>query len=320
MKKILVPVDFSKASANALRYAIQLYGNDTEFILSHVTQGLVDTNGQFHISTLASQIENFKHKLRTFQEEALSGMESTAIFKYEVLAGNIVFAIRNYINDNPMTYAVVMASKDRVDILDKWIGTHSLGIVKNLNIPVHLIPPHAEFKGLEKVMVACDNPYDNHHGMKNIMNWNDSYQSELQFLLVNNQKTQIDGKVYNDQVMDTFEHKLHEYDISTHVIVGDDPANTILGQAYNRHADMVIVLPEQHSFLHTLLFSSVSKKIINQSSIPILFIPKDSSIRIEAHRKEWSSTPDRQQKSIVRGFNFRNHWDAAQKKYRTIQT
>jgi hypothetical protein len=62
------------------------------------------------------------------------------------------------------------------------------------------------------------------------------------------------------------------------VIQDKNITQSILSSAYNFKADLLIVIPENQSFIHSLLFKSLSKELILQSAIPVLFVHKDDTL------------------------------------------
>ncbi len=47
----------------------------------------------------------------------------------------------------------------------------------------------------------------------------------------------------------------------------------VLEESEKLNVDLVVVGHHEHSFLHSLLFESVSAKIVNKSKVPVLILP-----------------------------------------------
>ena len=49
-------------------------------------------------------------------------------------------------------------------------------------------------------------------------------------------------------------------------------SDSLLSSAYNFHADLMIIIPDNQDFMSALLFRSITKEMVLKSDIPILFI------------------------------------------------
>ena len=63
-----------------------------------------------------------------------------------------------------------------------------------------------------------------------------------------------------------------KYKYGFEVIEANDISKSILSVAYNKHSDIIAISPHHQNFIETLLFKSVSKDLILDSKMPLLFV------------------------------------------------
>ncbi len=272
MKKIIIPVDFSKASINAVEYAIQMFGSNADISLIHVVPGELGSDEAFNRLVAENRTREIRYQLMDFIRDGLGRPFFPGNFKLIMKVGRIISSIVDHVKENEYD-VMVLATRDKYNLVDKLLGTVSFGIVKQLDIPIYLIPIHSKFEGFKKVMVASDRNMKNTKTILNISKWNKSYNSFIKFLHIHTD----DSPEYNEERAKILRGIFRETDpgfgFEVATINSNDVSESLLGEAYNYHADLMIVLPENQTFLQTLLYKSITKKLIQHSSIPLLFFP-----------------------------------------------
>lgn len=273
MKKIIVPVDLSKVSANALEYALGLFGENAEYTVVHAMDGLMDLNDGFNPAVFEAQEDALKRRITNRILEVMGREELPANVEVEILVGNIIPRIANRAQEGGFD-AMVIGTRDKYDIVDRWFGTVTLAMVKQLDMPIYLIPIYSQYKGFERVMVAGDNALKQSSTIVDIARWNQPHQAFLTFLHVAKDSKDDFEEEREAIIGGLLEKENHSFGFDVTTIEGKNVSESLLGHAYNDHTDLMIVQPEHHSFLYTLLFRSVSRDLITQSNIPILFLPQ----------------------------------------------
>lgn len=283
-------MDFTEVSVNALRYAIDMFGIQGEFTLVHATTGIATINGEFDPGILESRMEFLERRLESIANEVVGVTQLPNNFTLKVLVGNPVLSITSFVKEEGADFkAMVLGTRDQYDFFDKWMGTISLGLVKKLDIPVYLIPIYASFEGIDKVMIASDYQLKDTKAIINVSKWNNEHNAEVKFLHIHPDSSKSYKEEREEILNDLFRKENSSANLEIEVIQGRNISDTLLGKAYNYHADLLVVFPENHSFVHTLLFKSISKELILKSDIPILFFPKDYEYIPNAKHVEWTS-------------------------------
>lgn len=269
MKNILIPMDFSEVAKNALRYGLQLFEDENIFIL-HTCFGSYYNDSMFEEPRLDKK-KILKQELTKDVLDIINKEELPDNIKIEVLNGDTTEVVKRYSKEKDI-HQIVMGTRDKYTLLDKWIGTISLSIIKSMKIPVYLIPPFAKYNGFKSTVIASDS----HIGKSNLINWikewNLSHESFIRFLHIRDGE-KADFEIEKETIVNSlFEDEDPKFGFEIVSKSSDDISQSLLASAYNYGSDLIIAIPENQTYLNSLLFKSVSKELIMKSEIPLLFI------------------------------------------------
>ncbi len=271
MRKILLPVDFSKVSTNAIEYALEYSDVTDQIVILHVTMGMGAMDLQAPVL----------HD--TVKEEVLSKSLYDYIIensKYNVLPDRCQIRIKLGIPVETIVREaeaggydyIIMGTRDKYDLLEKWFGTISLGVVKRVRMPVLLVPIHSKYTKLKKILIASD-----HHLMDNalldrIRIWNQKRKAFIRFLHIKTEADDSYEEGHNSIIQSFFAENEIPFGFEVVAQDAEDISDSLLSNAYQFNADMLVVFPDEQSYLQSLLFKSISKEMVLKSSIPVYFI------------------------------------------------
>ncbi len=269
MKNILIPVDFTEVSLNAIQYAMDAYP-DAQYKVVHATSGLIDLDQPVYLKPGKTQIQVIYEELEEMIKSKFNYDKIPENISIEVKSGAPVVTILKFLEDD--IDCVMVGTRDKYDFFDRWIGTISLGIVKGSNKPVYLIPRYAAHNGVKKVMIASDYHLESSTLVRKIKQWNMDHLAFLKFLHISESEKQDFDKAYETIVNSMLLGKEPEFGFEVSVLNSKNVSESLLASAYNFGADLLMVLPEKKSFMHSMLFKNLSKELIMKSDIPILFM------------------------------------------------
>lgn len=277
MKKVIVPMDFTEVSLNAFDYAMKSF-DKAEFEIVHVTKSLVELNEPVNNDREADRLEVLKDHLADLMYSEFGKDTFTRVkASITILHGDTVSQIRKHV-EKQAYHAMVLGTRDKYDFFDRWIGTISLGLVKSLHLPIYLVPRYAIFKRPKRIMVASDFSPEHEKVVEVIKNWNEQLNAFIKFLHINRRPGREHLAGTEKIVNQLFANSDPTFGFELAVVEDRNISQSILSSAYNFKADLLIVIPENQSFIHSLLFKSLSKDLILQSAIPVLFIHKDDTL------------------------------------------
>jgi nucleotide-binding universal stress UspA family protein len=190
---------------------------------------------------------------------------------FRIVPGEAVSVITNMAKTFKPNY-IFMGTRDKYDLMDRWIGTVSLGVVKSCNYPTYLIPKHSKYDSINKALVATDSHMKNPKLIHWLKIWNKKYNSFIKFLYVQRSEKRELEAISEGIISNLFEEDDVEFSFEIENVKSKDLVEALLAQAYNLGADLIIAAPDRQSLVQSILYKSVSKELILKSKIPLLFL------------------------------------------------
>jgi len=271
MKNIIVPIDFTSVSMNALKYASKAFPNDRLHLLHVVRSGL----------NTSEVVPASFQKMDTTQDKMLIELEKLILLELDLneIPETFIINIRKGdITSQIKEFAIlksadclVMGTKDKYDIFEKAIGSISFATVKTLDIPIYLIPKNSTYNGFKRVAVATDKDLKESHFGRKVKDWNKDHNAFVQFIHVATNEAESYIEEIDSIASDLFEENEPTFAFEIKRTLNKNIKESLLQAAYQFKADLLITLPQKQSFLGTLLFKNLTKELVQNSKVPILF-------------------------------------------------
>lgn len=282
MKSYLIPVDFSEASVHAAEYAAALsHQTDVEHIilLNAYYVSVYETTlpnpdmvllGEEEVERNAAErigkLENLKASLQPLTRP---GVEISVHLNRSHLVDAVVENTYRYHAD-----LVILGGTGNTSGSDYTIiGSHVVQISKASPAPVLIVPFMYKFKTIARIAVACDFqkiketfPLDS---LKQLLG-----SKKIELLVVNvDNEAKHSGKDAERLAEETaLNTMLEQYHPTYHFIEDADIIPGILNFAKEQDIQLVVALPHQYSFLHSLVHTSISHQLTSLSSVPVLLL------------------------------------------------
>jgi nucleotide-binding universal stress UspA family protein len=281
MKTYLLPVDFSAASIHAVKFAAALshqtdvehlillnayYVSIYETMLPNPDMVLVrEDEIEQNAADRLSKLEDLKRKL---EKEVRPGVEiSTHLNRTHLLRA----VVENSISRN--VDLVIIGSRGNSSNDDALLGSHVIKLAKNSPVPVIVVPPAYSFESISRVVVACDfNKVTETVPLQSLKKLLTNKKLELLVVNVDNKTRSEQADIEREAEKTSLYEMLKEFDPQYFYVNQPDIINGILKFASDKDAQLVIALPHKYSFLQSLMHNSVSQKLAESSSTPILML------------------------------------------------
>lgn len=268
MKIILVPLDFSETSINALNYAVGL-ANDLQanIVLMH-TEAVQQPGNEFNMLTYPLN-DNLKINLELLDKKAAEITQSTN-FKGTVTTcaeiGGLTANIEAYIANYPVSFVVMGITGHTTQIGKMLLGSNAVSVSKHIKIPVFIIPTNYMYKKIENIAYASD--MNDEINLSQVQYINDILASNLNVLHVIAKDHLIDKEeaatdLYMEEQLTHTNHKVY-------ILSNDDVSNALLDFIKVKKMDLIIMEQKEYSFLHKLVYQSVTKEMAFNTPIPLL--------------------------------------------------
>jgi nucleotide-binding universal stress UspA family protein len=155
MTKILIPIDFSTTSINALRYALQLFkNNDTEFTIIHTYR---TSSTAFHMKSMDRVLKkDGEDQMQSLIKRIKSDYPIKTIH-HKVIKGDAIDVTLSRANSGDFDL-IIMGTKGASGLQEVFIGSVAGEVIARSSIPVMVIPHEYEFTPLQKIVLAIENP------------------------------------------------------------------------------------------------------------------------------------------------------------------
>lgn len=273
MNTILVPVDFSETSGNALTYAVHLANYlSANIVLLHVNSIPVYNNeNDILIYTMQdSKVDSLK-LLKEKAENLKTSNQLIGNVEYYVEVGGIETSISEYVSNKNIDL-IVMGITGHSKIGQFILGSSAVSISRESTVPVFIIPTNCSYKKINNIAYASE--YDVHiteqTGLIQIKYIASLFGANLSVLHVipdNHQINEVESEtdLYVEQKLEHTNHK-------TYILSENNVATALLDFIKIHEVDVIVIEQKKHSFLHNLLYSSTTKEVAFNSPVPVLTI------------------------------------------------
>jgi nucleotide-binding universal stress UspA family protein len=254
---IIVPVDFSTTSLNAAHFASRMLAGQYEAILL-----------LYHVYDDPKKENQVKEELNNLKDSLLD----ENLEKIEVLAEQSDDFIESL--DRKLRHLdaalVVMAIGDKSRLEQVIGGSNSLRMIEKNLCPVLVIPHDARYTEIKNVALASDFK-DVRNAIpiipvKRILN---IFRPHLHIVNINSEiyVSLDEGYLAQRKIMLEL---FHEFNPEFYFITTYDFHETLRQFISDKKIDLVLTFPRKHSFINNLIKGNNTKKLVYESSIPVL--------------------------------------------------
>ncbi len=275
MKKILVPIDFSSKSEEALKVAAKIAKKISgEIHVLHLLDFPSDQVDMIDGNTIPKgpiAIRLFEQTHEKF-DDFLDKDYLNHIPVYEnVLVNNPVEGISEFAKKNDID-VIVMGSHGTTGMEDFFVGSNTEKVVRSSKIPVLVVKEPADKFKIEKVVIAGKFTGKHIDEFKRIMEFLKIFDPEIYLLRVNT-ISNFKSSLELEEIIDNFIKKVPEYTCLKPVIYNDYTVQEgIFNFADSINADLIAMATNGRQGIMHFLTDSIAERIVNKAKRNILTI------------------------------------------------
>lgn len=278
MKRIIVPVDFSKTSENAINFAVEaaacLKAEITLLNSFEVADGkytdLMGVNREF-TNDLVSEAKNKINDLRV-KYMRQSAVEINTHISTQPLSEAINEAVEAQNAD-----LVVMGTLGATGLKTKIWGSHTSDFIGKTKIPVIAVPSDYEWKKPEKILLASRKFERNPKIMDYLYEMSFLFSASVQTAVFTSNEASAGEYVENQKELTQYEDFLKkEYrddTLSSVHLTGEKFEETLEKYINDHQIDLLTMITYQEGFWKSLFNPSMSKQMSFHTRVPLLVIP-----------------------------------------------
>lgn len=279
MRTILVPVDFTSTTENAVRVAAdwaKTYGyqniillktaGESEFDYLHIAEGHSFVNEE-SVNNLLQRTESLLDQLSSIVTETSPEIKVSRILSDWVLTRSI----NELLKDEPSVELIILGSDDQTSATESFVSDNIISIARTSPVKTLIVPNSYHYTPVKNIFIPCDiNGIKRlerlfHH--KSLIHKQDVH---LSFLNINTREKEDENK--KKELEEYIREHLTEIPSSIYYSHDENVINGILTFAATHEADLIIALPGRHSFLYYLASRSISEGIYQNTHQPVLIL------------------------------------------------
>lgn len=273
MKTILVPVDFSKCSNNAAKYALEVATQakckvillncyHMPITMSEVPQAMdlsdeIEKDAKVFINKLVTSLKKDYPNV-TIETIVTSGFAHDAII-YNAKAKKADF--------------IIMGTRGKHGVVDEVFGSVTSGVIAHSKLPVLAVPEGSKYKGITKIALSVD-LYPNAHkdALAPLVDFAKVFNAEILLYHISEvDMLNIWGfdkeKARITKALGTVKHTFFEED--TNDVTGG------IDKFVRKHkAEVLSVISRKHNFIERLFWRSVTRRMALHTKMPFLALPE----------------------------------------------
>jgi nucleotide-binding universal stress UspA family protein len=280
MKTLLVPVDFSDTSDNALEFAVQwalTYDYDRIILLKSLYDSL------FESIIVSAEYGNVNQDYKLLErEETIAALDKLC----KKVAGSLPAAkVMTAVSEYPLIRSIIeVVEEEGVDLIilgsdhysyssDSYISSHVITIAKISPVRVLIVPADYVYKPVRHALVPCD---------FNAIQWLEKLNSLPRYTAwgdVTMEVLNVDPReryVNPDDKFKASEERLHQIlkNFPHHIYYTNatDTITGIMNFEAEHPAEIIIALPGKYSFLYALTHKSISEAIYRNAKKPVMIL------------------------------------------------
>ncbi|MEM1136314.1 MAG: universal stress protein [Bacteroidota bacterium] len=274
INNILVPIDFSKCSKNALLYSTHLAELfQARLFLMHA---YVYPVGSIEMSYTANdefyqQIAiEAKEEMKVFEHEILSrtGIEYYTIFESGSAVKNIEQTVNNYHID-----LVVMGTRGK-SIFERFLfGGNAVSLIGKFNVPILVVPEKGSHFSIENLVFAYNfKSFKDLQLLDTLLYFADILNAKIHILHIASEIGESE-KVKNLDNGSWISKQLKGVDHAYHFIQDNDIENAIWNHLEKGGGDLLVLKPRKsRKILEKLLSKSISREMVYHPHLPVLIL------------------------------------------------
>ncbi len=272
MKKILVPVDFSECSENALKVAAKLANEyDAEIIALHMmgmsdavltnTQTKEMLEGIYYIKLAQKRFKEFLNK------DYLKGLSIS-----DTVYNSTDFSEVNPFATEHNADLIIMGSHGSSGLSEVFVGSNTEKVVRHSEIPVLVVKKDAENFTFDNAVFACDFTSENLSAFKKAMKLYKSVNATVRLLYINlpgqnyrsskEMESRVKDFLFNADALARLEDVIYYSDYTVE--------DGIFNYSNNNGINVIALPTHGRRGLAHFFSGSISEDLVNHSTIPVV--------------------------------------------------
>jgi len=270
LRKLIVPIDYSETSENALAYAKSLSEKQNQFLeLTHCyTPKVVGLNEQAIVDFKEEKFEreNFKEYAASINQSWNGKDADEHLLDSQFLIGFPSDRLVQISREDAQNL-IVIGSNGKAGIEKRVFGSVTTNVATKSECPVLIVPPESNYKEIKNILYCCDDTRLDSQVIPGILDFSRGYNPMIHLVHVSEEND------YDESLIMDVWNKLYHIDrVRYNKLVHKVQRNILKGYCEQNEIDLIVVARPQRGFLSNLLHKSFTKEMVIYTDTPLLII------------------------------------------------
>jgi len=270
MEKIIVPIDFSDCSINALNNAALIADAlHMELVICHALKAPVGLAAEIPVSTIDMGFEAIEKQAKTDIQDLIDNSEliNKVPHHFKVQYGALSSYLETLTSEMDVGL-VVMGTHGAQGIQKMLLGSNALHIMRHLNCPLIALPEHADLKKMKHLAFAIDcDEVPAHDIISMVIELTKVFFGKLHLVHIDNHQVEQKRQMQMARALEKYLKGLsHQFHFKHHKDVNDGLIEFI-GE---NNIDLLIMVAKHRPLLERLKHKSQTKKMMMDIPTPIM--------------------------------------------------
>lgn len=280
MQKILVPVDFSDTSVNALKLACQLaIRADADILILHVNETVpyIIPVSEYAYTASAVNIEEYdqelKHRMQTLKADILKESRFKDLRIDTAIEAGLMVPVVKKVAEDECSDLIVMGTMGASGWKEMLIGSNTERVIRHAPCPVLVIPAGIQELKMDRVLVPTTLKPEQIKVFNTTKTWQDLFGFDVEALYVSdplNASTRAHVETEKNKIIDATGLRHVYLHLKGEAVKEEDAIRAYADEA---EADLIIMGTHQRHGLSHLLFGSLTENTANHTHVPVLAVP-----------------------------------------------
>lgn len=278
MKNILLPTDFSDNSWNAIKYALELFKQNTcNFYLLHVNRvsNLVTADASY--TPTQEVIEEVytkptKTQLRQMLKRISDEIGHNDDHNFYTLTDYNFFieSIRRHVEEKKID-TIVMGTKGASGLKEFIVGSNTGDVITKVKCTTLVVPENAKYSKFKEIAFPTDYTLSySMHALRPISDILKNSDATLRVLhIVNNDEEINSEQKENKEILEDY---FSDYKHGFHFLTNKKLEDAVQCFVESRDIDLIVMVAKSLNYFQQILFHSKVEKISYHTKIPFLVL------------------------------------------------
>lgn len=279
MKTILIPVDFSPASMDALRYGVAFAARyQAKVVLLHIYspgefEPFVPVSMQFALMDAKQELAltHFASIENEISDEILDQIDLEVKIEVGPVADQILWISKDIEAD-----LIILGRRKEGKLIQKFLGNTATHILQVASTPVLIVPESTTFQGFQRIAYGTSLGREDIKAIDRVLDLARQHEAKVHCVHIQQEKAQMDS-MKQEIIQEAYQH-----DLTIDQLLFDTIENSSISEGLNdylstNNMDLLVMLTHKRGILSQLFHGSHTKQVALTAKVPILAYQMEKS-------------------------------------------